>query len=154
MVKNFLKLLLASVALYAQQVLALWAEAGPQSMVPHFRSNTDYSSLGAVHNVFIAATGAYAAQLATDPGSSLILGVLQNAPQQNEAMSIAVSGVSKVVAGGALTVNAIITTNASGRAAAVASGQIGCGRVLETAGADGDVVTALLFHPVRWAGAA
>ena len=89
-----------------------------------------------------------------NPTSTALLGVMQNNPGRGEAMTIAYAGPSKVVAGGALTVNALITSNASGRAAAVTSGDLVAGRVLEAAGADGDVISCLLFHPVRWSGAA
>ncbi len=90
---------------------------------------------------------------ASDAGGSSVFGVLQNKPQSGEAATLAYAGVSKVVAGGAVSVNTIITTNGSGRAAAVASGQMAIGRALEAAGADGDQISALLFPPVRWAGA-
>lgn len=139
---------------YAERAQALWAEFGEQVRVPGFKTNSSYATLGATKFIFVLATGAYAANQATNATSSTLLGVLQNDPAVGEAMQIAASGLSKVVAGGALTVNNIITTNSSGRAAAVASGQMAAGRVLEAAGADGDVVTALLFHPVRWTGAA
>lgn len=130
------------------------AEYGRQEMVPGFKANSSHASLGATRYVFVMATAAYAANLATNATSSTLLGVAQNDPAVGEAFAIAAAGLSKVVAGGALTVNNIITTNSSGRAAAVASGQMAAGRVLEAAGADGDVVTAMLFHPVRWTGAA
>lgn len=90
---------------------------------------------------------------ASDATGSSVFGVLQNAPKQGEAATLAYRGMSKVVAGGAISVNAIVTTNGSGRAAAVASGQMAVGRALEASGADGDQISVLLFPPVRWAGA-
>ncbi len=99
-------------------------------------------------------SGADLCNQASEAINSGVVGVLQNKPQSGEYATIAYSGKSKVVAGGALTVNDIITSNSSGKAAKVASGQMAFGRVLEAAGADGDVVTALLFPPIRWAGAA
>jgi hypothetical protein len=89
------------------------------------------------------------ASLSTDLA---IIGVLQNKPQNAERATIAVEGVSKVVAGGALTANALITSNSSGRAAAVSSGSsdLVIGRVLEAAGADGEIVPALLSFPVQF----
>lgn len=130
------------------------AEFGRQDILPGYKSNSSYAGIGATRYVFVQAAGAYQAILATNTTTSALLGVMQNDPGVGEAMSIAYSGLSKVVAGGALTANAIITTNGSGRAAAVTSGQMALGRVLEASGADGDVVSALLFPPVRWAGAA
>jgi len=90
------------------------------------------------------------ASLATD---SAIAGVLQNKPESGEAATVAYAGFSKVVAGAAVSANALITSNSSGRAVAVASGGMAIGRAMIAAGADGDVIEALLFPPVRWAGA-
>lgn len=129
------------------------AEFGRQEMLPGFKTNSSYTTLGATKYIFLEATAAGQANMATNATSSTILGVMQNNPDVGEALSIAQSGLSKVVAGGSLTANWIITANSSGRAARVQSGDIACGRVLEAAGADGDVVTAYLFHPVRWYGA-
>lgn len=126
------------------------AEFGRQEMVPGYKANSAFNALGYPQYIFVAHIAANQAVGATSPNSSTVLGVLQNRPAIGEAMSIAYAGPSKVVAGGALTAGAFITSGASGRAAAVASGGMACGRVLETAGADGDVVTAMLFHPVRW----
>jgi hypothetical protein len=91
------------------------------------------------------------ASLATD---SLIIGVLQNKPALGDRASVADDGVSKVVAGGAITVGLHITANSSGKAAAVGSGDIAIGRLLAAAGADGDIVPVRLYTPVRWSGAA
>jgi hypothetical protein len=148
------KFLLSLIQRYTQRVLGAQAEGGPQLMVPGFSTSSDYSGLGATKYIFVQATGARTAMQAINPTSTALLGVMQNNPGLGEAMSIAYAGPSKVVAGGVLSVNALITSNASGRAAAVTSGDLVAGRVLEAAGADGDVVSALLFHPVRWSGAA
>lgn len=153
MMKKIFQSLLGAFTGYTGRALALWAEAGTQLMVPHFQSNSNYTGLVGTRYIFVQATAGYRANQAVNATSSAILGVMQNNPGIDEAMSIACAGVSKVVAGGAVTANAIITTNASGRAAAVTSGDIACGRALEAAGADGDVFTAMLFHPVRWSGA-
>lgn len=73
-------------------------------------------------------------------------GVLLNKPDAaNRAATVAVAGETKITAGGALTVNDLVTTNGSGRAAAATSGDFVMGRVLETAGANGDVVRMLLM---------
>lgn len=151
--KQLIKTVLAALAAFTEVVLSVRAESGPQQMVPGFKTNSSYASLGATKYIFVMATAALQANMATNATSSTLLGVLQNDPAVGEGMSIAAVGLSKVVAGGALTANWVITTNASGRAARVQSGDIAAGRVLEAAGADGDVVTAQLFHPVRWYGA-
>ena len=106
--------------------------------------------------MFVEATAANRAnRVSIAPTSISVLGVMQNDPGIDEAMVIAYAGRSKVVAGGAITVNAIITPQSgTGRAVAVTSGDMAAGRALEAAGADGDVISALLFHPIRWSGAA
>lgn len=150
-----LKQMTALLVGYVTGALALFAEGGPLLlMTPGFKANSDYSGLGVARYIIIGQTGAYAAQQATDPTSSLILGVLQNNPKQNKAMSIATAGLSKVVAGASANAGDIFTTNGSGRAVKVASGQMAVGRFLEAPTADGDIVASLLFPPVRWSGAA
>lgn len=84
---------------------------------------------------------------------SALVGVLQNAPQSGEFATIADGGISKVIAGAAITQAALITVNSSARAIAAGSGDMVVGRALEAAGADGDIITARLRQPVRWAGA-
>jgi hypothetical protein len=75
-------------------------------------------------------------------------GVLQTKPAAaNRQCTVGVEGFSKVTAGGSLTVNDLITTNGSGRAAAAASGDMVMGRVLQTAGGDGDIVRCQVFAP-------
>lgn len=154
--KKFLQSVLGLLVVYAETALASRAEFGPLDTIPGFKTNSDYSVLGATKYIFVQAltTAARQAIMATSPTSSTLLGVLQNGPQVGEAMTIARSGLSKVVAGGALTANWIITTNGSGRAAHVTSGDFAAGMVLEAAVSDGDVVTTLLFPPFRWSGAA
>ncbi len=150
------QILMGWLAWYVQRVLGARAESGSQLMMPGFRSNSSYVGLGLLRYVFVEATAANRAnRVSTAPTSISVLGVMQNDPGIDEAMSIAYAGLSKVVAGGSISANAIITPQSgTGRAVAVTSGDMAAGRVLEAAGATGDVVTALLFHPVRWAGAA
>jgi hypothetical protein len=91
-------------------------------------------------------------QASLDTNSGLI-GVLQNKPGSGEFATIAYAGVGKVVAGAAVTAGDVLTTNSSGRAVTVTSGDMAAGRALMAAGANGDIITALLFPPQRWAGA-
>jgi hypothetical protein len=58
-----------------------------------------------------------------------------------------------MMAGGALTEGTLFTINSSGRAAAVASGGVTLGRVMEAATADGDIITVLLTGAARQGGA-
>ena len=105
---------------------------------------------------FVRATGAGTVSVASNAAglATTLVGVLQNKPNSGQAATIAVTGESKVVAGAALTVNTWITTNGSGRAAAAASGDNVVGTVLETAGADGDVVRAMIHPPFPFNNAA
>jgi len=90
--------------------------------------------------------------VASDSGAAFAvgaIGVLQNKPGANEAASVAYLGESKILAGGALTVGRLITTQGSGKAAHAGSGDIVVGRLLQTAGAENEIVTALLSPAFR-----
>ena len=70
-------------------------------------------------------------------------GILQNKPQSGEHATVAVEGMSKCIAGGAISVGNYITSAASGYATAVASGLSAkkvIGRAV-TAAASGSVFT-------------
>lgn len=82
-----------------------------------------------------------------------VVGVLQNKPTAGQAAQVAVFGMSKVVAGGAITAGRALATNGSGKAAHAASGDICFGRAMIAAGADGDIITAMIFPPYRLSGA-
>lgn len=101
----------------------------------------------------IRGAGLNLCNVASDATNSDMLGVLQNKPQSGEFACVADGGESKVVAGGTVTVYDYVTCNGSGRAATVASGQMAFGQALETSGADGEIITARLMKPIRWAGA-
>lgn len=99
-------------------------------------------------------SAAWTVNQASEAANSALLGVLQNKPKSGEAATVADGGTSKVVAGAAITAGAVLSTNGSGRAIAVVSGAVAFGQALTAAGADGDVISARLMKPVRWAGAA
>ena len=88
---------------------------------------------------------------ATDSG---LIGVLQNKPQSGEFACIADGGISKIVAGGTVTANQLVTTNGSGRAANAGSGDMIVGRALDTATTNGEIISVRLLTPVRLSGAA
>lgn len=89
-----------------------------------------------------------------DTHSSMI-GVLLNKPAASgRGASVAQSGKGKVVAGAAVSSTGLfLTCNGSGRAIAATSGDMCFGRNLETAAADGDVISAMLMTPFRLSGA-
>ena len=101
----------------------------------------------------VRASAAGKTNQASEAVHSSMFGVLQNKPQSGETATVAYAGPSKVVAGGAVTANAFVTCNGSGRAADVASGQMTIGRALEAATTDGEVISVLLQSPTRWSGA-
>jgi hypothetical protein len=63
------------------------------------------------------------------------------------ACELAIHGVSRVEASGAIAVNAQVTSDGAGRAATAAAGQYVMGVAIEPATAAGDVI-AVLIHPV------
>ena len=101
----------------------------------------------------VRGAGANACNIASFATDSDILGVLQNKPKSGEAATVAYAGISKVLAGAAITVWNAVTVNGSGRAITVTSGSMCMGQAIEAAGADGDIISVLLAKPVRWAGA-
>jgi hypothetical protein len=69
------------------------------------------------------------------------VGILQNAPTSGKAAVVAMSGTSKLAAGGALaTAGTIVATKADGRAQAAVATQYPAAMTIDTAGADGDLI--------------
>lgn len=85
-----------------------------------------------------------AAAAATD----IPIGVLQNAPTSGQEAEVLVVGGTKLVAGAAIGEGALVGTSATGKAAALVAGtdttKYVVGTLLTEAGADGDVVTAVI----------
>jgi hypothetical protein len=74
------------------------------------------------------------------------VGVLQNDPSAaGRAATVAVLGVSKVVAGAAVAAGARVQSDDEGRALAAASGDVVLGRALTAASAAGEVIEVLLL---------
>ena len=90
------------------------------------------------------------ASLATD---TAVAGVLQNKPKSGGHATLKFIGRGRIVAGAAISANALVTTNSSGRATAAlaGSGHIVVGRVLEAAGGDGEVVDCVYLPPFKLA---
>lgn len=86
-----------------------------------------------------------------DSADSRMVGVLQNVPTEaGRAATIACMGISKIVAGAAIAPGAVLTCNSSARAVTVDSGDMACARALYAAAADGEIIEAVLFPPIRW----
>jgi hypothetical protein len=111
------------------------------------------ADLSAKQYHFVRYSAANAINQASDAQGSGLCGVLQNKPVSGAFGTVGMLGISKVVVGGVVTAGDIITTNGSGRAATVRSGDMAAGRALTTSGADGDVISAVIWPPVKWFGA-
>jgi hypothetical protein len=84
-------------------------------------------------------------QAALANATALVVGVLQNKPSAaGQAATVAVHGVSKAVAGGAITAGARVTADASGNAIAAASAGDAVLGVALTGAASGDVFPVLI----------
>ena len=76
----------------------------------------------------------------------VVIGVLQNKPGLNQAAEVMVTGVSKVVAAGAITEGAAVTSDAVGRATPAAAGNYRVGIALASAAVAGELIPVLLLH--------
>ena len=73
-------------------------------------------------------------------------GVLQDTPAASgRPGKVGISGVSKVVAGAAITAGAYVSSDSSGKAVTAASADFALGIARTAAGADGDVISVLLM---------
>jgi hypothetical protein len=103
------------------------------------------------HFVKMSGTTVVACSAVTD----VPIGVLQNAPTSGKTAEVAVFGVTKLVAGGALSVGALLGTTTAGRGVALTPGtdttKYIVGQVITAAGANGDVITVAMnaMSPAR-----
>ena len=75
------------------------------------------------------------------------LGVLQNKPTAGLECEVVRSGISKVVAGDAVTEGAFVASDGNGKAVPATSGEYILGVAYEAASADGDIIAVDLFIP-------
>ena len=116
------------------------AYEGTLSTVPGVVASADLST----HQFKFMTLSSTGAALNTTAGG-MCDGVLQNKPNAlGVAASVAFSGVSKVVAGAAVAKGARVMSNATGKAITGVATNIGVGRALEAAAADGDLIAVLL----------
>jgi len=93
---------------------------------------------------FVKVTGDKQVGLCTD-GADTSVGVLQNKPQNvGMAATVAIFGVSFVVAGAAVSAGAAVTSDSEGRGVAVASGDATAGIALAAASAAGELIPVLI----------
>jgi hypothetical protein len=79
-----------------------------------------------------------------DSNSNNFAGIMVNAPKANEAAQIVVLGETKVIAGAAFSANVPLTFNANGFIIAATSTDLIIGISRIAAGAEGDIVTAII----------
>lgn len=78
------------------------------------------------------------------------LGVLQNNPASGQAATIAVGGVTKVLAGATIAIGEQLATTAAGKAAVATGGQVILGEAM-SGGADGALIS-MLWRPMAYSG--
>lgn len=95
---------------------------------------------------FVKLTGVRTAGLAVTKATDQVVGVLQNKPQATgDAATVAIHGVSMVVAGDAITAGQKVAFDTSGRAIPfTGSGDQLVGLALDSVGAAGSLVSVLL----------
>lgn len=135
--------------------LVAWAEFGNQTMWAGLSAAADLSAKQYVVMRFAAATTVnQCSEVLVTGALKGPIGVLQNKPKSGEAASVALMGLSKVFGGGTITAGAPISYNSSGCVIDAVSGDTVIGRGMETATTHGEIVTAMLFPPVKWASVA
>lgn len=76
------------------------------------------------------------------------IGVLQNAPREDEEAEVMVVGGTKLVSSAALAVGAVVSTDAEGRGAAITIGtddtRFNLGSTIFASGATGEIATVLI----------
>jgi len=107
------------------------------------------ADLSAAQYHIVRLSSANQINIASQDTHASMYGVLQNKPKSGEFGTVALYGITKVVIGADVTVNAFLTTNGSGRAVDATSGDLIIGRALEDGGADGETITAEVFRPWR-----
>ncbi len=111
-----------------------------------FISDADFREVGGYgKSVFVRGTTAGRLDLATNAATTTLLGVLITDPRTDAHGTVQMDGITKVKAGGSVTVFDFVTTNASGRATAADSGDVVLGQALSGASNDGELVTLRLM---------
>lgn len=94
---------------------------------------------------FLKLTGAHQVGLAGASDGKVVVGVLQNKPQTTgAAATVAISGVSLVVASAAISAGAAVTVNASSQAVTAGGTDVILGHAIEAATGAGQLIPVLL----------
>ena len=128
---------IVSISLNADSSIAVYTG------VPGQPGSTDPN--GGKQYLFVKVTGSNTAGLADTTSGEQVIGVLQNKPQEvNAPASVAISGVSLVVAGGTVAAGAPIKTNNAGKAVTGTPGTDTIIGVALKGGASGTLIPVLL----------
>lgn len=93
---------------------------------------------------FFCVKAAAGGEIALSGDGEAILGILQNDPNTGEAGNVMSAGISKAVAGAAITEGDLIASDANGKIITAASADRTIGQALDAASADGDIIEVLL----------
>lgn len=128
------------------------AETSPNLQTEVYTAAVDLSAHQ--YNIMYISDGAQKINVASEAPRNSIVGVLQNKPAAaGRFASVGYAGRGKVRAGAAISsTGAFLTTNGSGRAIAAGSGDMVIGTALETAAADGDIISVQQMKPFRLSG--
>ena len=150
---KMLTMLIVALLAYAENALACLAEFGTQHTIPGLKSAADLSGnqYCAVRLTATANQINLASEVAGVSGvGKRGIGILQNKPKTNEAATVAYMGLSKWVSGNTVTAGALVTYNSSGKCLDAVSGDLVMGTALDAATVDGQVISVVLFPPIRW----
>ena len=90
-------------------------------------------------------SAANSVNVATDNTAHVPLGILQNEPESGQAAAVCINGVSKAVAGDAVSAGALLTFDSEGRVVtASGTGIYTVGVALQAASAAGEVIPVLI----------
>jgi hypothetical protein len=123
------------------------ADSGPLHAAVTWPGVSDFAFTPDIDYTFVTGAAARHFQLATDATTTSILGVVITDPDSGEQGTVQFTGLTKVRAGGSVTLWDVITTNGSGRATACTSGDVALGVALDAATADGELIAILLTGP-------
>ena len=79
--------------------------------------------------------------VATHTAGAAVMGVLQNNPANTRAATVMRTGATKVVAGAAVAIDALVTTDTAGRAVTATTGQTIAGVARIAAAGAGEIIT-------------
>ena len=94
--------------------------------------------------LFVYVSAARVVTVQTSSGGA-VYGILQNTPASGQAADVGIMGISKVVAGAAITAGANLMCDTAGRAVAQTSTNIIAAVALEAATAAGQIITVAII---------